>query len=77
MAEATLQTESVGTTAPVKLHRVADALLEVGGIVGALRLMYQGLDDDDDRFAFHIVVDNLGDRIDAIKGMVNGESDHA
>lgn len=69
MAEATLQTESVGTTAPVKLHHIQDALYEVGGIVNALRLMYQGLDDDDAEHAFCMIVEDLGERVAKLKAM--------
>lgn len=72
MAEATLQAESAGTTAPVGLHNIHDALFEVGGIVEALRLMYQGLDDPDAEHGFHMIVENLGDRIDKLKAMTKG-----
>ena len=57
------------TAKPVKLHHIQDHLFEVGGIVSALRLMYQGLDDEDAEHAFCMIVENLDERIDTLKVM--------
>lgn len=52
---------------------VADQLLEAQGVVNAIQLMARGLDDEDDRYAFHIVTTNLDDLITEIREEIKAE----
>jgi len=52
---------------------VADQLLEAQGLVNALQLMARGLDDEDERYAFHLVATDLDDRITEIREEIKAE----